>query len=340
MEPRNTSRVSEFILLGIPFLYDLHRVFFVVALFMYLVTILGNGFILIIVAIEPRLHTPMYIFLSNLAFLEICYTSTGVPKLLQTFIQTKTTICFHCCLTQGFLHNCLGSTELFILTAMAFDRYLAICKPLQYPVMMSRHVCLQMTLATWYAAFVIIFFIYLIIWRLPFCGSNVVDSYFCDLGPLLSLACVDTRFVESFILLNAFVIIIMTLVLTILSYVFIIATILRIPSAVGRKKAFSTCASHLVVVSILYGTLVFMFVRPNIHSSNRVTRTVAVLNTTLIPMLNPFIYTIRNAEVKRAVQNIIHKRKGILNGDNDWYNSSRTLKGSRNMMKFRKWWHR
>ncbi|XP_053117179.1 olfactory receptor 6X1-like [Hemicordylus capensis] len=312
MEVMNKSTVTEFILLGIPFFQDLHRLFFVVGLLMYIVAIIGNGFILLIVAIEPKLQTPMYIFLGNLAFLEICYTTTVVPKMLQTLLETQTTICFICCMAQGFFHFIFGSTELFILTAMAFDRYLAICKPLQYPMIMTKHVCVQMSMATWYAAFIIMLFHSLFVWRLPFCGSNVVDHFYCDIGPVLSLACTDTHLIESLGFLSSILIVIMTLILTIVSYCFIIFTILRIPSAVGRKRAFSTCTSHLIVVSILYGALVFMYVRPNVHSSSRITRLVAVLNTTLTPMVNPFIYTIRNTEVKGAVKSAINKKRGNL----------------------------
>nr|XP_056720020.1 olfactory receptor 6X1-like [Euleptes europaea] len=303
----NSSVVTEFILLGIPFLRDLHRVFFVVGLLMYITTIMGNGFILVIVAIEPRLQTPMYLFLSNLAFLEVCYTTTVVPKLLQTLLERRTTICFRCCMIQGFFHFILGTTELFILTAMAFDRYLAICKPLQYPMIMTIHVCIQMSLATWYSSFIIMFFQSLIVWRLPFCGPNVVDHFYCDVGPVLSLACADTHLIESLGLLSSVLIVITTLILTVMSYIFIITTILRIPSAAGRKKAFSTCTSHLIVVSILYGAIIFMYVRPNVHSSSRTSRVVAILNTVLTPMLNPFIYTIRNSEVKEAIRSVVHK---------------------------------
>ncbi|KAM6449196.1 olfactory receptor 6X1-like [Liasis olivaceus] len=307
MEMTNTSEVSEFVLVGIPFFHELHRVFFIVILFMYIITIFGNGVIPVIVAMEPKLQSPMYMFLSNLAFLEICYTSTVVPKLLQTLWEARTTICFSCCMAQYFFHFLFGGTELFILTAMSFDRYLAICKPLQYPMIMTKHVLIQISLATWYGSSIVVFLQCLIMWRLPYCRSNI-DHFYCDFGPLLSLVCADTRLSQVLGMIASVLFVLLTLIFNIVSYLFIISTIICIPSASGRTKAFSTCASHLIVVSILYGALIFVYIRSNVLTSSRVTRIVAVLNTALIPMLNPFIYTIRNSDMKAAIIKIIHKK--------------------------------
>ncbi|XP_077171483.1 olfactory receptor 6X1-like [Paroedura picta] len=309
---RNTSAVTEFVLLGFPLLSNVRSLCFSVVLVMYSLSLLGNAFILTIVMVDQKLHTPMYGFLCNLAFLDICYTSIIIPKLLETFVNTRTTICYRCCMAQIFFIFSFGAIQLLLLTIMAFDRYIAICKPLRYPVIMTKNICIQLAVGCWLGGFVHISYQGVLVWTLPFCDKNVLDHYICDIGPVLSLACADTRLLEFLGLLSAIAIVVVTLFLIVVSYVYIISTILRIPSASGRKKAFSTCTSHLTVVSILYGAIAFMYIRPNVHSSFQFSKAVAVLSTVLAPMLNPFIYTIRNTEVKQAFWRTVHKAGGPL----------------------------
>ncbi|XP_054850430.1 olfactory receptor 6X1-like [Eublepharis macularius] len=308
----NVSTVTEFVLLGFPFLRPVRSLCFLVVLVMYSLSVFGNGFILTIVLMDQKLQTPMYGLLCNLAFLEICYTSIIIPKLLQTFVTTRTTICYHCCMTQIFFIFSFAVVQLLILTVMAFDRYVAICKPLHYPVIMTKKVCIQLAMGCWLVGFAYNFFEAVQLWTSPFCDSNIVDHYFCDFGPVLSLSCADTRLLEFLGLLSAISIVVITLSLIVVSYIYIISTILRIPSSTGRKKAFSTCTSHLTVVSILYGAIAFMYIRPNVHSSFHLSKVVAVLNTVVAPMLNPFIYTIRNVEVKQAFWRAVTKTRGPL----------------------------
>nr|XP_056720021.1 olfactory receptor 6X1-like [Euleptes europaea] len=308
----NISAVTEFVLLGFPLLYNIHGLCFSVVLVMYSLSMLGNGFILIIVTIDQKLQTPMYGFLCNLAFLEICYSSIVVPKLLETFISTRTTISYHCCMAQIFFIFSFGAIELLLLTVMGFDRYIAICKPLHYPVIMMKNVCIQLAMGCWLGGFVHIFYQAVLVWTLPFCDKNVLDHYFCDIGLVLSLSCADTCLLEFLGLLSAISIMVITLFLIVVSYICIISTMLRIPSVSGRKKAFSTCTSHLMVVSILYGAIAFMYIRPNVHSSFHLSKAVSFLNTVLVPMLNPFIYTIRNVEVKQAFWRTVRKTGGPL----------------------------
>ncbi|XP_062053601.1 olfactory receptor 6X1 [Lepus europaeus] len=299
---RNGTAITEFILLGFPGIQGLQIPLFTVIFLIYILTLAGNGLIITIVWAEPQLHIPMYFFLCNLAFLEIWYTTTVIPKLLETFVVTKTVICIFCCLVQAFFHFFLGTTEFLILAVMSLDRYLAICKPLHYPTVMTSKLCLQLALSSWVMGFAIVFCQTMLLIRLPFCGNNVINHFYCDVGPILKAACADTSTLELLGLLATILVIPGSLLLTVISYIYILSTILRIPSATGRQKAFSTCASHLTVVSLLYGAVLFMYLRPTAHASFKINKVVSVLNTVLTPLLNPFIYTIRNKEVKGALK--------------------------------------
>ncbi|VTJ58850.1 Hypothetical predicted protein [Marmota monax] len=299
---RNGTAITEFILLGFPGIQGLQVPLFIVILLIYILTLAGNGLIIVIVWVEPKLQIPMYFFLCNLAFLEIWYTTTIIPKLLETFVVAKTVICISCCLMQAFFHFFLGTTEFLILAVMSFDRYLAICKPLHSPSIMTSNLCLQLALSSCVVGFTIVFCQTMLLLQLPFCGNNIINHFYCDVGPILKAACADTSILELLGILATIFVIPGSLLFTIISYIYILSTILQIPSAAGRQKAFSTCASHLTVVSLLYGAVLFMYLRPTAHSSFKINKVVSVLNTILTPLLNPFIYTIRNKEVKGALK--------------------------------------
>lgn len=299
---RNQTTITEFILQGFPGSAELQKYLFVPVLFMYILTVAGNILIVFIIVWDRHLHNPMYFFLGNFSFLEIFYVTTLSPKMLANFLAERRAICFYCCITQTFFHFFLGATEFFLLAAMSFDRYTAICNPLHYGTIMNRRLCLQMATGSWLGGFFTVIVQLILLCRLPFCGPNLINHFYCDVTPLLSLACADTHLLEQIVLAGSALLLFSSFSFTAVSYIFIISTIVCIPSSSGRQKAFSTCAAHLTVVSIQYGTVMFMYTKPKANSSLEVNKVVSVLNTVITPLLNPFIYTLRNKDVKEALR--------------------------------------
>ncbi|XP_053901031.1 olfactory receptor 6F1-like [Malaclemys terrapin pileata] len=305
MEKRNQSALMEFILLGFPGSQYLQISLFVLFLFMYILTVLGNVAIITLVVTHRRLHTPMYYFICNLSFLEIWYTTACVPKALAIFLGKSKTISFTGCLLQMYFMFSLGCTEYFLLSIMAYDRYLAICYPLHYSTIMNSALSAQLALGSWVCGFLVISMLASLIYRLSFCGPNVINNFFCEIDSWIVLSCMDTSIIEVSAFIISVIVILGLCVITLLSYIYIISTILRIPSAKGRQRAFSTCSSHLAVVLLWYGATIFLFVKPSARNSLELTKIVNILNTVVTPLLNPFIYALRNREVKEAMQNIL-----------------------------------
>ncbi|XP_007955896.1 olfactory receptor 6F1 [Orycteropus afer afer] len=297
----NRTVSQEFLLLGFPGSQALQLSLFMLFLVMYILTVGGNFTILMLVSTSHQLHTPMYFFLSNLSFLEIWYTTAAVPKALAILLGRSQTISFTGCLLQMYLVFSLGCTEYFLLAAMAYDRYLAICYPLHYGTIMSSLLSVQLALGSWVCGFLAISVPTALISGLSFCGPHAINHFFCDIAPWIALSCTSTHAVELVSFVIAFVVILSSCLITLVSYIFIINTILSIPSASGRSKAFSTCSSHLTVVLIWYGSTIFLHVRTSIKDALDLTKAVHVLNTVVTPVLNPFIYTLRNKEVKETL---------------------------------------
>ncbi|KAM9062235.1 olfactory receptor 287-like [Sarcophilus harrisii] len=300
MEKKNLSNLEEFILLGFPGTQGLQITLFLLFLIMYMLTIMGNMAIITLVCTNQRLQTPMYFFLCNLSFLEIWFTTACVPKTLANFASQSKAISFISCAIQMYFVFSLGCTEYFLLSVMAYDRYLAICCPLRYSSIMTSTVSSWLALGSWVCGFSVITVPTVLITRLSFCASNVINHFFCDIAPWIVLSCTDTRLVELVAFGISFCVILGSCVTTLISYIYIISTIVRIPSAQGRYKAFSTCSSHLTVVLIWYGSTIFLHVRTSVESSLDLTKAITVLNTIVTPVLNPFIYTLRNKDVKDA----------------------------------------
>ncbi|XP_005864078.1 PREDICTED: olfactory receptor 6C74 [Myotis brandtii] len=304
---RNHTTVTAFILLGLTDDPQLQVVIFLLLLITYMLSATGNLTIITLTLLDPHLKTPMYFFLRNFSFLEISFTTVCIPKFLVSMATGDKSISYNNCAAQLFFTILLGASEFFLLAAMSYDRYVAICKPLHYTTIMNGRACTLLVFASWLAGFIIIFPPLLIGLQLDFCAANTVDHFFCDVSPILQLSCTNTDIIELMMLLSAILTLVVTLVLVILSYTNIIRTILKIPSPQQRKRAFSTCSSHMVVVSISYGSCIFMYVKPSAKERVSLNKGIALLSTSVAPMLNPFIYTLRNKQVKDAFKHMIKK---------------------------------
>ncbi|CAM5154580.1 unnamed protein product [Eretmochelys imbricata] len=287
---------------GIPNASGLQTILFITFLAFYLCTLLGNLLILLAILADPRLHTPMYFFLCNLSVLDIGFSSISTPKFLANLWAKNRTISLGGCMSQVFFYHFLGSTECLLYTAMAYDRYVAICHPLRYLLIMNRRVCALLAAGTWLTSSFHATILTSLTFTLPYCGSNVVDYFFCDIFPVIKLACADTYIIETVTFTDTGMVPTTCFLLILASYVRIVYSVLKINSAEGRRKAASTCASHLAVVTLFFGPCALVYTQPQL--SKVLVTPVQIFGNVVTPMLNPAIYTLRNKEVKAALRKL------------------------------------
>ncbi|XP_027262576.1 olfactory receptor 9I1 [Cricetulus griseus] len=304
MAKNNLTTVTEFILMGFPDHPKWELPLFLVFLSFYIVTILGNMGIVLLIQVDVQLHTPMYFFLSHLSVLDACYTSVITPQILATLAPGKTIISYGHCATQFFFFTICAGTECFLLSVMAYDRYVAISNPLLYTVAMSPRRCWSLVVGAYVCGVSGAILRTTCTFSLSFCKNNQINFFFCDLPPLLKLACSDTTNAEIIIVFFGNFVILANALVILISYLLIVKAVIRMKSSGGRVKTFSTCASHLTAVSLLFGTLIFMYIRSGSRKSLEEDKIVSVFYTVIIPMLNPLIYSLRNKDVKAAFKKV------------------------------------
>lgn len=307
-QSRNYTELTDFILLGFWTSPEAQVPLFLLFLFIYLVILLGNLSMLTVIKIDSRLHTPMYFFLQNLSFLDLCYSTVIAPKALATFFSKEKKISYNECATQFFFFALFVGTEGFFLAVMAYDRFSAICSPFLYTVHMSQPACIRLVAGSYICGCINSMIQTGFTFSLRFCGENRLDHFFCDVPALIKISCVDTFVNEIVLFILSALIIISTITIILVSYAYILSTVLKIPSTHGRSKTFSTCGSHIAVVSLFYGTVFFMYAQPGSISSPEKSKIVAVFYTLIIPMLNPLIYSLRNTEVKSALKKTLLRK--------------------------------
>ncbi|XP_017512207.3 olfactory receptor 5AP2-like [Manis javanica] len=303
----NTSKLSEFFLMGLTDDPQLQHILFALFFLIYAATVVGNLGLLAIIVLSPQLHTPMYFFLGNLSLLDFCFSSVTVPKMLMGFSPGCQTISFSDCMVQTSFFLIFAPTEFFLLASMAYDRYVAICNSLLYYIIMSSRLCVQLVAASYAVGLMNMVLLTSTTFHLNFCKSHTISHYFCEIPPLLKLSCSDTHALQLLLFACGSFNVSVSLTVVLVSYACVFLAVIRIPSSQGKYKAFSTCVSHLTSVSLYYGTTVFIYLRPSSEYLLGREKVVSVFYTVVIPMLNPIIYSLRNKDVKETYQNILRK---------------------------------
>ncbi|XP_004700923.1 olfactory receptor 6C2-like [Echinops telfairi] len=304
---KNHTSITTFILLGLTDDPHLQVLLFIFLFITYMLSVTGNLMIITLTFVDSHLKTPMYFFLQNFSFLEVSFITTCVPMFLYSLSTGDRTITYNACASQLFFIDLFGITEFFLLATMSYDRYAAICKPLHYMTIINSRVCIIFVLCCWTTALMLILPPLSLGFNLDFCNSNIIDHFCCDPSPILKISCSDTWLLEQIVLIFTVMVLMTTLVCVVLSYTYIIRTILKFPSPQQRKKAFSTCSSHMVVVFITYGSCIFIYMKPSAKDDVDINKGVSVLMSSVSPTLNPFIYTLRNKQVKEAFNDLVKR---------------------------------